>query len=124
MKSIISTDTDLLHIGSGYIAEDKLVRYNPKIDTCIIDASLIENVGKTLNEFFRKRYVDSVKEVYWADRVTPSYRQSDNARPLTCGEIRRIASLEEIDFDDAESINKLIERIIFDGLGWVMKSLN
>lgn|GEM_PF-2871422 len=115
MKSIISTDTDLLHIGSGYIAEDKLVRYNPKIDTCIIDASLIENVGKTLNEFFRKRYVDSVKEVYWADRVTPSYRQSDNARPLTCGEIRRIASLEEIDFDDAESINKLIERIIFDG---------
>ncbi|MCC4237589.1 hypothetical protein LL266_13895 [Vibrio anguillarum] len=108
----ITTDTDVLKTGFGYINTDKEVRYNPTIDTCVIDEKLIVNVGKTLNDFFLSAYKTDVVNFLGAN--DESEIKEHKIRPLTIGTMNRLASDAGIN-DDTESKHRLIERLIDDG---------
>ncbi|EGR3000161.1 hypothetical protein DC904_03580 [Vibrio parahaemolyticus] len=109
----ITTDMEVLQTALGYINNDKEVRYNPTIDTCVIDMTLIGNVGKTLNDFFRTMYKKEVVDFLQINNERGNLEQK--IRPLTIGAINRLASISGIDKGDIQSKCKLIENVIDDG---------
>ncbi|TKF35089.1 hypothetical protein FCV50_04170 [Vibrio kanaloae] len=109
---IITTDVHTLKTGQGYINTDKEVRYNPTIDTCVIDEALIVDAGKTLNDFFLTAYKTDV--VNFLEANNESGIKEHKIRPLTIGTMNRLASDAGIN-DDTESKHRLIGRLIDDG---------
>lgn len=113
----ITNDMDTLRTGSGYLSTSKEVKYNPTTNTCVIDESLISNVGETLDEFFLgnlKKEVKSLKQSLASGEIS-AVQYHLKVRPFTDTNLKELSLRWNIDIGDEEKEEKLVNSIIEDG---------